>query len=328
MGKLYMKADPKALVNSELFSEATKDELKVFLVASAFKGALSLDELAIKAGCSLPRCKAAIALFSEAGILECSEGPFEDEIIEYEHGEESSFSDTDDLSPKETAREIKRQDMSPLLDECAAILDKAALSSTEAAKIVTLVTTLSLSGEYLTTLLSFLKSKKCATVTRLVRKAEELVSKGIDDFDALNEYIKEQELPGYIFEYRRVLGIYGRAVSPTEKSLYKKWAEEYLYSVEILALAYDVAVTAGAGASINYIDTVLSGWHSAGCKTVKECEENRRAFKDAREAEKKEHSEKPKRKSKTEPPALRYGDFDVDEAFKLALSRSYGENDD
>ena len=327
MGKLYLRADPVKLVASSLFAEATKDELKVFLACLTGENGLTEEELCAMTGCSASRLKSAVTLFTEEGIAECSETPFVTKAIEYEHGQLSHYSDITEPTPKKAAEEIKRRDMSALLDECAAIMGKAALNSTEAAKIVGLATTLSLSDEYLTTLLSFLVSKKSYTVTRLVKKAEELTGKGIDSFDALNDYIKDTELPGYFYEYRRVLGIYGRAFSQTEKECYKRWAEEYCYSVEILALAYDVAVMANAGGSLAYVDKVLEGWHTAGCKTVADCEENRKNYREAKEAEKKEHQEKPKRKSKSEAPTPRFGEFDVEEAFKLALSRSYGDDD-
>lgn len=327
MGKLYLRADPKRLVRSTVFSEATRDELKVFVALSAITDGITEEELASLTGCSLSRCKAAITLFTEEGLLDRSDRAINDEGIEFEHGEFSHFSDLEEPTPKETAKEIRRLDMSELLDECAAIMDKAALSSTEASKIVGLATNLSLSGEYITTLLSFLKSKNSSTVARLVKKAEELVGKGVDSFEGLNEYIKERELPGYVYEYRRVLGIYGRAVSATEKECYKRWAEEFMYSTEILTLAYDVSVMANAGGSVAYVDKVLTEWHKAGCKTVADCENCRKSFKEAKEAEKNEHSGASKRRSKSEAPTPRYGDFDVEEAFRLALSRSYGDED-
>ncbi len=327
MSKLYLRAHPERLIEKELFPEASKEELRVFLAIIAHGSECSEEQIASLAKCSLSRCKSALTLFSEEKIIEISDTPFQNAEIEYEHGSISHFSDIEEDTPKDVAESISRYELSALLDECAAILGKAALSSTEAAKIVSLVTGLALSGEYITTLLSFLKSERKCTVSRLVSKAEELVGRGIDSFDSLNDYIRDRELPGYVFEYRRVLGIYGRAISKSEKECYKKWAEDFCYSTEILALAYDKAVIAGSAKSLSYIDAILSGWHAAGCKTVAECETSHKAFKDARNAEKKEHAEKSTKRSKTAAPTPRYGDFDVEEAFKLALSRSYGDED-
>ena len=49
-----------------------------------------------------------------------------------------------------------------------------------------------------------------------------------------------------------------------------------------------------------------------------------KAWKESQSSEKKEVAVK-KTGSKTKAPTPRYGDFNVEEAFKLALERSYGE---
>ncbi len=327
MSKLYLRVYPERIVGTQVFSELSREELRVLLAAAASDSEITEEELAETALCSLSRCKAALTLFSSEGIAEISDTPFEDSVIEYEHKETASFSDIEEDSPKKVAENIRHYDLSELLDECAEIMKKAALSSAETAKIVSLVTNLSLSGEYISALLSHLQSKKQGTVTRLVKKAEELVGRGIDSYDTLEEYIRSCEIPGYVYEYRKVLGIYGRAVSQTERECYKKWAEEFDYDNEILALAYDKSVLANSAGSLSYIDRVLTSWHEAGCKTLADCEENSKSFKDAREAQKKEHSETKKQRSKTDAKTPRYGNFDVEEAFMLALSRSYGDEE-
>ena len=326
MNKLFYRTYPEKLIASPLFHEASRDELKIFIALSNEKESLSVERLSEISGCALSRCRSAILLFEEEGLLEESEARFEDAVIEYEHGEISHFSDMEEEHPLEVARSIKREGLTELLDECARILDKAAFSSTETAKIVSLVTNLSLSGEYVTALLSFLKSTGKCTVTRLVKKAEELVGRGIDEYDSLEEYIRDRELPEYVWEFRRVFGIRGRQPSPSEKEYYKRWSKQYGYGASIVTLAYDKATLVGSPTSLAYIDKVLSAWHEAGCKTVSECEENSRAWKESKANDKKEPAIG-RAKSKTAAPTPRYGDFDVEEAFKLALERSYGDEE-
>ena len=70
------------------------------------------------------------------------------------------------------------------------------------------------------------------------------------------------------------------------------------------------------------MDKVLTVWHEAGCKTVEECRalaasEKAKAEKDRAD------SQAARKKSKTEPEKPRYGDFDINDAFKAALERSY-----
>ena len=326
MSKLFYRPNLEKLLSSSVFGEASKEELRVMLALASLKNAITEEELSTLAGCSVSRCKSAITLFEEEGLLEKSDIPFEEKVIEYEYKGASHFSDADEQSPIEVAKSIKRENLSDLIDECSGMLGKGAFSSNEATRIVSLVTNLSLSGEYITTLLSFLKSKGKCTVTTLVNKAEQLAREGIDDYDSLEEYIRNRELPEYVWEFRRVFGIRGRQPSPSEKEYYRKWAEDFGYGSEIVTLAYDKAALAGSPNSLQYIDTVLSAWNSANCRTVSECEENSKAFKESKSSEKKETSAI-KTKSKTKAPTPRYGDFDVEEAFRLALERSYGDND-
>jgi DnaD/phage-associated family protein len=138
---------------------------------------------------------------------------------------------------------------------------------------------------------------------------------------ALDEYIQNLE-NGKEWEYRRVLGIYGN-ISKSQKEYIRKWSEDFGYSTEILAEAYDIAMLNTGKGDLRYIDSVLSGWHEAGCKTVGECRahsETKRAERTAKSTEKKY--------TKSKPEAPRYGEFDINEAFEKALERSYGRKDD
>jgi DnaD/phage-associated family protein len=143
--------------------------------------------------------------------------------------------------------------------------------------------------------------------------------------EALEAYIAEKEasLGGVEWEFRRLLGIYGRSLSPSERAYFKKWSEEYDYSVTVVGEAFDIAVlnTKDGKADLRYMDSVLTDWHTAGCRTVTEC----RARCEAKRLEVKQTE--PKKKSKTVAQAPRYGNFDVQDAFEKALERSYGEND-
>jgi hypothetical protein len=78
---------------------------------------------------------------------------------------------------------------------------------------------------------------------------------------------------------------------------------------------------------------LLADWHNAGCKTVEECltryEEVKR-LRTEEEATKRETSgAKPKRARAEQKQKPRYGDFDPEAALKMALSRSFfDENSD
>ena len=322
MSKKRFSVNLERLVSSSAFAEASADELRVVLATlSAKSGEINEGELASLAKCSLSRCKSALVLWQEEGVI--AEGA---DGVEYEHNSEGHFSDMIEEKPLEVAKAISREDLSPLIDQCAEMMRKSALSTHETALIVSLVTKMALSEEYIVTLLAYLLEKGKTTVLRLVRKAESLVGGGYDTVEKLEEYIKNKESESSAeWEFRRIFGIYDRNLSQYEKALFKKWADEFGYSTAIVNLAYNKAARAGAPRSISYIDTLLTAWHGAGCKTVSECEANSESFKSARTAEGEPAQKKTKKKS--DAPVARYGDFDVEEAFKLALERSYGKEE-
>ena len=74
------------------------------------------------------------------------------------------------------------------------------------------------------------------------------------------------------------------------------------------------------------MDTLLSAWHKAGCKTIEECRGANASHKAQGDSEANEKTQR--KRTKTEPEKPRYGDFNVKEAFKHALSRSFGDDED
>ena len=227
----------------------------------------------------------------------------------------------------ETARTIRDGELSQLLDECAALLDKPALSTEEVKRITSIYSQLSLSAEYIFTLAAYLAESGKFTATNLAKKAESLAEKGVDSLEALCVYIEEAKSEnGTDKEFRRLFGIWNRKLSRTDREFFRRWSEDFGYSTEIVGEAYGImtANNASGGVSLKYIDTILTHWHEAGCKTVAQC----RAEEERSRAEKAEKSggKCGRKKAETKP---KFVDFDVEDAFQRALQRSYGngEND-
>ena len=128
---------------------------------------------------------------------------------------------------------------------------------------------------------------------------------------------------GAEWEFRRVLGIYGRNLSVSEKKYFKRWSEELGYSVGVVSEAYDLAVlnTRSGRGDLRYMDSVLTTWHEAGCKTVSDCRQHIESEKAKRQSEKPEA----KKREKSAPKTPRYGNFDINEAFNNAVARSFGD---
>ena len=130
------------------------------------------------------------------------------------------------------------------------------------------------------------------------------------------------------WEFRRLLGIYNRTLSPSEQGYFKKWSEEFGYSVGIVREAYDIAVlnTRSGRGDLRYMDSVLTSWYEAGCRTVSDCRERIEADRAKRSAQ--GAAQGAKKSSKSTPDTPRYGNFDINEAFADAVARSFSEDTD
>ena len=122
---------------------------------------------------------------------------------------------------------------------------------------------------------------------------------------------------------RAIFGIYNRALSKTEKELFRKWSKDFGYYTEIVGEAYDIAVNTVTRGFVSNADKHLSRWYETGCRTVSDC--RKRYEEDL--AEKKAKKEKGKSEKKAAPKE-RFGNFDVEDAFQRALDRSFGKKSD
>ena len=321
----YTKASSP--LSSASFREASADELRI-LIAVLENGALTKDELSKLTGASAPRCTAALALWEAEGVITptpCDEngegGAYINVIDDY-----SSYTKSDLPEPTsgEIAKTIRDENLSSLIEECAILLGKATLATQDVKHLTSLYSELALSPEYILSLAAYLKDKNKLSGYNLRREAEKLVAKDITTLEKLDGYIKERdsEIEGE-WEIRRMLGIFNRSVSDTERKFFKRWVDEFMFSVEIIRLAYDMTVTAtGGNVSLAYMDKILTGWHEADCKTVSDCTAHSASTKPERE------EKRTRRRPKSEEPKPRYGDFDTNEAFKAALARSFTDDND
>lgn len=300
------------------FAEASREELRV-LVAIGSLGAVSEEEISAAAGVSRPRALAALAFWVAEGIIEETEA-----AITEEFAERLEIGETIEEPAREVAKTIRDESLAELLSECAALMDKPALSTAEVKIVCALVSQYALTPEYILTLAAYLGGSGKLTAVRLRDEAIRLVGKRVDTTEALEVYIKDRESESSDEqELRRILGIYGRRISSAERALFKKWTEEFGFGTVIIGEAYGICVMNTGKLSFMYMDKIMLGWHKAGCKTLEEC----RALTAASKAEEKTSSdERPERKKpKTKPEKPRYGDFDINDAFAKALERSYGE---
>ncbi len=304
----------------EEFLEASREDLRV-LIAIRETGSCDRDTLSSLAGISRARASAAITFWREAGVI--SE---ESVCEEFESSVEEGISEERSV---DVAKKIRDEGLADMITECAVIMKRSALNAGEIAKLTALNTQYSLSPEYIITLAAWYsekleRSSKKLTVSKLTSKALTLFDMSVDSLEALEEYIRRDESESSLErEFRRLFGIYGRTITPREREYFKKWSSEYGYFTNIVGEAYDISVGATSKLSLPYIDKILTAWYEAGCRTLAEC---RAKHQEDLGEKAKAKREKAQSKSKKEEPALRYGDFDINDAFQKALARSYGED--
>ena len=322
MTRINYKINLLRITENPAFKEASKEELRT-LIALIEREGKATDEKALSesAGISLARCKAALAFWEESEVIREDDGTpsiideFEERIVRGE---------IDEVPAVDVAESIRNENLASMIDECALLLGQACLSNREIKDLTALCTQYALSPEYVAILTASKAHKGKTTVKRICDEAIRLANKGIDNAESLDAYLKNlEESCGTEWEIRRVLGIYNRNLSPSERGYFKKWSEDFGYSTAIITEAYDIAALNTGGGDLRYIDKILTAWHEGGCRTVSEC----RACSESEKA-KLQAQKTAKKPSKSQPDTPRYGNFDVNEAFMNALERSFKSDDD
>ena len=324
MSEYTLKVHKSALIPSEIFREASKEEWRVLIAIMCVSTPISIEALAKNADVSIPRTKAAITLFEECGIVtKTEESSFLGEVI-YEFENKTKLGERVAETALEAAKSIRDNDLYELQREIEKMLKKS-LSSYEIGNLTTLYTQSGLSPQYILLLTSHLCSvRSIVKVSTIIRQADALLASGVDTLEELERYIEEKskEVAGEA-EMRSLFGIHGRTLTPTERKYFKRWLHEFGYSNSIIGEAYDICVASTGALSLKFIDTVLSAWHDQGCKTVDEC---RIQHEQHRESSKK-RTTKDKKASSKEAQTPKYAEFDSEDALMRALERSYGGSD-
>lgn len=320
MTEYTFKVNLDGITALDCFREATKDELKVLLAIKSLEDeSFSAESLADTLSVSAARVKAAITLFEESSILIKTDGILAE--VEYEFKPKANKVVDE---KKAIARSIRENDLYDLNRDMEEILEKT-LAVREIERITSLYTQTGLSPEYILTLSAYLKTKRNPlTVEAIVREANKLIEKEIDTLEELEIFVKEKEaeIKGEM-EMRRLLGIHSRALAPSERKFFKKWLHDFGYSAVIVGEAYDITVAATGKLSLSYMDSILTGWHESGCKTLDECRTRVNIRKQERAKKVNNSSQKSKKSTEAETP--KYADFNSEDALMRALERSYGE---
>lgn len=320
MSDICYRVRVEKILGSECFSDASREELRVLLALVSLGGRpVGIDELARESGASVARVRSSLTLWAECGVIAEQDGfAFVTEEFEGTSLEDGSAS---------VASDIRDEGLAELIAECGLLLERPALSTDEIKALTSLYTEQSLSFEYILALAAYLVSKSSdgaarVTVKKLVREAEKLARGGVDTLESLEAFVRsESERTEDEWEYRRVLGIWNRSLSRTEREYFRHWAKDLCYSVAIAEEAYDIAVRNTGKVSLPYMNKLLEAWHAEGCKTVAEC----RASAASESARLKSEHTKARTAKSTEAKTPKYSEFDSEDALMRAIERSYSE---
>ncbi len=330
----------KPLSECQGFCDMTAAELRVLVALIENDGRLpSAEALAKAAGTTAPRCMSALTLLSEMGLIKeecggaseempaaCEGAPSPEQTVTEEFEYRLRKGEIDETPALEVASSIRNEHLADMYTECARIFGKPSLPTDHTKMLEALHTQYGLSPEYILVLASYMATKGTPNASQLKNKAIRLYDKGVDTVEELERYIEDNERENTdVWELKRLLGIKSRKLSEAELEYVRRWYDEFGFSTEIIGEAYSISTIGTSRLSMPYMDKILSGWHSSGCKTLEECKTHAEKESASLAAA---HKEKAKRaKPKTEAPKPRYGSFDVDEAFKAALARSFGEDE-
>lgn len=328
--RYYRTGNTQPLLGTEALREASREELAVLIALQECEGEANIDELARALGIRAARVTSALAYWEAEGVISTQAGKIG--VVENEYPPRLHVGTVDATQTKEIAATVHNHDLSLLLSECAGLLGKPALNGREAENITGLFTQYRLPEDFIVTLLADLCARGRGTVRLLVNEAARLCERGIETTADLSDYLRERDSRGeWERTVRRVLGIRERALSATERDVFAKWTQNFGYEEPVLSLAYDITVKNTGRAAVSYMDKLLCKWHDAGVRTEQDVlrynEENAAAraagkTEEAPDPPKSNHEKRGRREK------VRYGTFDPEEAFRAALERSYGSQDD
>ncbi len=169
--------------------------------------------------------------------------------------------------------------VSGLFYQAETVLHKV-LTQSDMEMLYSFVDWLGLPVEVITMLLSYAAKRGKTGRRYLETVAIDWAERGIDTFEAAEEYVTELEARDSIErKICAILGIYDRALTATEKKYISQWSEDPTVSLDIIPLAYDRTVTYTGKLNWNYMNKILRSWAAEGLETeeqVREWEEKSR----------------------------------------------------
>ncbi len=159
--------------------------------------------------------------------------------------------------------------LSGLVDECQRVLGKM-LTLIEINRIISLCDYYRLDNEYIMAVCKYAVKIGKPSVPYIDKMARDLYEQGITTVTSLEEKLRKLEeistLEGFV---RKLFGLGERKLTSKESKFVEMWAE-LQYSGDMIELAYEITIDNGKGASMPYMNKILTNWRDAGHTTTEE----------------------------------------------------------
>ena len=304
----------------DVLREASADDLRVLLTllslgragAAAIADTLGVGMETVTASLAFWRGAGAVTVREEAAATPKTTAPRRTEGLS-------------ELGAEEMATYLHEAGLATLVAEAERQRGRL-LNRTDLSILLSLSQDLLLTPAYILTLLAYCDAQgdgEPKPMRYVERVALRLTEHGIDSCEALEEYMREQELLRSMEGgLRRMFGIGSRRLTAREEKAFLLWTDEYGYGEEVIGAAYDVTVNATGRASVAYADKILAHWHECGVRTAEEAEAL--LLREREEKKPKGRSRAPKKEGTSSGSSFDVGDF-----FRRAVERSFKneEND-
>ncbi len=301
----------------DVLSDASEAELRVLLALAACEDS---DEAMEAAGVDEDEFSSALAYLRGAKLIGRADkkaktvGSKADKKEKGRKGEGEIDLSRDKSLPEYTSDDIVRltegdRVLGSILDEAQQVFGKV-FNQVEMNYILAMRDHLGLDGEYILMLLQYFRAEN-KPLCYVVRVADELVKKGINEPESLEEYIRRRDtFKGIEGKYRDLFGIGARALTSYEEKYFHTWGTELKLPFELVRLAFDRTVEKKGKPEKFYMNGILSKWHAQGLKSEAEVTEYEKAGK-----------------AKSSAAQKGEGSFDVNDFFNAALERTYGKKE-
>lgn len=175
--------------------------------------------------------------------------------------------------PSYTAVEIdaaaKLNDEIDYLFKKAEELLSRTLSQTDVEMLYSFVDWLGLPVEVVVMLLTYVTSIDKASKKYIESVAIDWANKEINTYEKAEEHVRRLEIADTVErKLRRILGIYDRSLTSTEKKYFKTWTENFEFDDEMYEIAYDRTIEGTGKLSYAYMNKILQTWNDEGIKNT------------------------------------------------------------